>query len=65
MNIKENTHAQNLETNALTKNLIDSGKGSFDTKIAQSAHALVNQVALYRGVSQTVARKAVAELLGD
>ena len=60
---KENTHAQNLKANARTQKLISLGKDETDIDTAESIHGLVNQVAEHRGVSLTVAKKVVSQLL--
>ena len=64
MNYIEDTHAKNLEKNARTKKLIDSGKTD-DIDISESIHGLVNQVALYRGVNRASAKKIVNQLLKE
>ncbi len=65
MNYQENTHEQNLEKNALTQKLINAGADEIDIGIAESIHGLVNQVALYRGVSHGAAKKIVGQLLRE
>ena len=59
----ENTHAQNLEINANVKTQIEGGADNFDLDVSQCINSLVNQVALYRGVDMTVARKIVTSYL--
>jgi len=58
----EKNQAENLKANALTQKLIDSGKET-DIETAESIHTLVSQVALYRGVDLTAAKKIIRELM--
>ncbi len=62
---KENTQAENLKTNARTKKAIDLGKSEADISLAESVHGLVNQVALYRGINRTSAKKILNQLLKE
>jgi len=59
---QEKTHEQNLKANALTQKLINSGKEA-DIETAESIHTLVSQVAFYRGVNLTTAKKIVSQIL--
>ena len=52
----ENDHRVNLKSNAHTQKLIESGADNFDLNINDSISALVNQTALYRGISVKAAR---------
>lgn len=61
---QEKTQAQNLKANTRTQMFIDSGD-EIDIGIAESIHALVSQVALYRGVSTARAKKIVSQLVKE
>jgi len=60
---KEKNQAENLKANARTQKLIESGANDFEFQIAESIHALVAQVALYRGINRASAEKIVSQLL--
>ena len=61
----ENTHEQNLQATSRTQKMLDLGKDEIDIDTAESVHSLVNQVALYRGVSLTVAKKIISQILRE
>ncbi len=61
---QENTQAENLKANTRTQKLIDS-RNEIDIDLAESVHALVAQVALYRGINRASAKKIVSQLLRE
>ena len=65
MNYQENTHAENLKANARAKKAIAEGKTEIETGITETIHGLVNQVALYRGINRTSAKKILNQLLKE
>ena len=65
MNEIEKTHVQNLEANARAKKAIAEGKTEIETGITETIHGLVNQVALYRGINRTSAKKILNQLLKE
>ena len=60
---KEKNQAENLKANARTKKLIESGANDFELQTAESVRVLVSQIAFYRGVDLTTAKKLLGQLL--
>ena len=61
----EKNQIENLKAIARTKKLIDEGKDEIEITLAESTQALVNQIAFYRGVDLTAAKKIINQHLKE